>query len=331
VALFDLYKRRINYLRISVTDRCNLRCLYCVSEKGIKTLPHDEILSFEEILRVAGFAVRQGVSKIRITGGEPLIRRGVVDLIASLHRIPGLVDISLTTNGTLLKRCARPLFDAGIRRINISLDTLDANRFRQITRGGEIADVWAGIQACEAVGFDPIKLNVVALKGVNDQEIPDFIRLSIERPYHVRFIEFMPIGAGPYNQRHFMPTREIMDRVRASAHISPLSSHAYEGPAVRYGIDGGEGTVGFISPVSSHFCESCNRLRLTADGRLRSCLFSDQEINLKKVLRSGNGASSVDHGLVALFRRAVDSKPKGHSLHAEKNLQLFRTMSRIGG
>ncbi len=329
MALFDLYKRRINYLRLSVIDRCNLRCVYCMSEEGVKALPHQEILTYEEIIQVAQFAIRNGITKIRITGGEPLIRRGVVDLIERLHHIPGLVDISLTTNGTLLKDYAHRLYKAGVRRINISLDTLNPKRFHEITRRGAIEDVWAGIEAAESVGFDPIKLNVVLLKGVNDHEIPDFVRLAVEKPYHVRFIEFMPTGEGPYKKDRYLPTREIIERVGKYAEISPLPPHINEGPAKRYMIEGGRGSVGFISPVSSHFCGSCNRLRLTADGRLRSCLFSDREINLKPALRSGR--KEINKALKLLFQQALRSKPAGHNINSQKVPRLNRTMSGIGG
>lgn len=312
-------------------DRCNLRCLYCMPEQGVDVLPHDEILTYEEIIRVAEYAVCNGITKIRITGGEPLIRRGVVGMIERLYRIPGLVDISLTTNGTLLKDYARALFDAGVRRVNISLDTLDPAMFRRITRQGYIEDVWAGIHTAEALGFAPIKLNMVVLKGVNDHEIPAFVRLAHEKPYHIRFIEFMPTGAGPYQMDHYMPTHETIARVAECAGISPLPPHVNDGPAKRYRILGGRGSVGFISPMSSHFCDACNRLRLTADGRLRSCLFSDREIHLKPVLRNGGSDKAVDEGLRLLFHEALQYKPAGHKINFNKIPHLDRTMSGIGG
>jgi len=331
MALFDLHKRRINYLRISVTDRCNLRCLYCVPDRKGPYLPHREILRYEEILRVATFAVREGITKIRITGGEPLVRREVVDLISRLHRIPGLVEISLTTNGILLKEFARPLYAAGVRRINISLDTLDPERFRRITRQGEIEDVFAGIAAAEAEGFQPIKLNMVVMKGVNDDEIPAFVRLARERPYHVRFIEFMPTGVRPDPQQHFLPAKQILERIRVHTEITPVAHHSYEGPAVRYRIEGGRGGVGIISPVSNHFCDSCNRLRLTSDGRLRSCLFSNREIHLKPSLRNGRSEEAVDRQLKILFQQALHAKPAGHAIRPDDTAGLSRTMSAIGG
>ncbi len=329
MALFDLYERRINYLRISVIDRCNLRCLYCMPEQGLKTLPHQEILTYEEIIRVAEYAVLNGITKIRITGGEPLIRKGIVGLIERLHRIPGLVDISLTTNGTLLEKYAHQLFQAGVCRINISLDTLDPERFRTITRRDVMDDVWAGIRKAEATGFDPIKLNVVVLKGVNDHEIPAFVQLAKEKPYHIRFIEFMPTGAGPYQKEHFIPTAKIIERVRKVAGISSLPPHINDGPAKRYKLEGGKGSIGFISPVSSHFCDTCNRLRLTADGKLRSCLFSDQEINLKPILRSGS--RDIEADLKQQFQQALSTKPAGHKINSDKIPPLGRTMSGIGG
>jgi len=331
MALFDLHKRRINYLRISVTDRCNLRCLYCVPDRNGPYLPQKEILCYEEILRVVTFAVREGITKVRVTGGEPLIRRGVVDLIDRLHRIPGLVEIGLTTNGILLKEFARPLYAAGVRRINISLDTLDPERFRRITRQGEIEDVFAGIAAAEAEGFQPIKLNMVVMKGVNDDEIPAFVHLAREYPYHVRFIEFMPTGTGSDPRQQFLPAARILERVRAHAEITPLEPHRYEGPAVRYRIEGGKGGLGIISPVSNHFCDSCNRLRLTSDGRLRSCLFSDREIHLKPALRNGRSGEVVDRQLKILFQQALHAKPAGHRIGPDSPARLSRTMAGIGG
>ncbi|MDX1763946.1 MAG: radical SAM protein, partial [bacterium] len=244
---------------------------------------------------------------------------------------PGLADISLTTNGMLLEAYARPLYEAGIRRINISLDTQDPRLFREITRGGDMDRFWSGVEACRRLGFEPIKLNMVVLKGVNDGEIADFVALAMAKPYHVRFIEFMPFGAGPYGWEHFVPTRTTMEQVSKCADIKPLASRPYEGPAVRYEVEGAKGTIGFISPVSSHFCHTCNRLRLTADGRLRSCLFSDREINLKAVLRGGDGDAGIERGLTKLFREAVDAKPRAHNLHPGHNCRLCRTMSRIGG
>lgn len=329
MALFDLYDRRINYLRISVIDRCNLRCLYCMPEEGVKTLPRQEILTDEEILRVAEYAVHQGISKIRITGGEPLIRKDLVGLVERIHKIPGLADISLTTNGVFLKDLAHDLYQAGIRRVNISLDTLNPDRFHRITRTGSIENVWAGIHAAEAEGFNPIKLNIVVLRGVNDHEVPDFVRMALENPYHVRFIEFMPTGAGPYDKDRTIPTSEIIEQVSKFARITPLPPHVNDGPAKRYELEGGSGSVGFISPVSSHFCGTCNRLRLTADGRLRSCLFSDQEVDLKPLLRSGE--TKMDHGLRILFEQALSTKPAGHSIHFQKHPFCMRTMSGIGG
>ncbi|NOY52574.1 MAG: GTP 3',8-cyclase MoaA [Deltaproteobacteria bacterium] len=331
MALFDLHKRRINYLRISVTDRCNLRCLYCVPDRERSFLSREEILRYEEILRVASFAVREGITKIRITGGEPLIRRGVVDLIARLHRIPGLVEISLTTNGIRLKDLARPLYLAGVRRINISLDTLNPKRFRRITRQGAIDEVFAGIAAAEAEGFFPIKLNMVVMKGVNDHEIPEFVRLARESPYHIRFVELMPMGLCPVPRHSFLPATEILDAVRSHADISPVPPHPYEGPAVRYRIQGGKGEIGIISPLSNHFCGSCNRLRLTADGHLRSCLFSDREIHLKPALRNGRDNAAIEKQLKILFQQALHAKPAGHMIRSDDSAGLARTMTAIGG
>ncbi len=329
MALFDLHQRRINYLRISVIDRCNLRCLYCMPRNGISTLPREEILRFEEILKVAAFAVREGITKIRITGGEPLLRRGVVKLIGALGRIPGLADVSLTTNGTFLKEFARPLYAAGVRRINVSLDTLQATRYADVTGGGTLDALWKGIAAAEDAGFSPIKINMVVLRGINDDEIPAFVRLAETRGLEVRFIEFMAGGAGPLRRTHYLPTEAILKEVSRHADLIPVSPEPYAGPAVRYRLAGGVGTLGFISPVSRHFCDVCNRLRLTADGRLRACLFSDREIQLKPALRSPDGGG--DAALAALFRTALDSKPAGHGGRPGTPPCLSRPMSGIGG
>ena len=246
MALFDLHHRRINYLRVSVTDRCNHHCLYCRPGASPRLLPHDQILSYEEIHRVAALAVALGIRKIRLTGGEPLLRRDLVGLVRRLRSIPDLAEISLTTNGRLLAPVAAELYEAGIRRVNVSLDTLDAAAFRKITGGGSLDEVWRGIARAHEVGFDPIKLNVVVLRGVNDHEIPRFLRLVRDGPYHVRFIEFMPLGAGPYRGEHLIPTRKLIERVRAFVPIEPVPRHVNDGPATRYRVHGARGSIGFI-------------------------------------------------------------------------------------
>ena len=288
--MLDPYERNINYLRVSVTDRCNLRCTYCMPKEGLSQIGHDDILRYEEIRRIIRIATTMGIHKVRITGGEPLVRRGVVEFVDSLRQLPDLTEISLTTNGILLAGCAEDLFQAGIRRINISLDSLDAEKYVRITRGGDIRAVLAGIRRVREIGFSPIKINIVAIKGINDDEVLDFARLTIENPFQVRFIELMPLGhAGIENDGRFLSNAIVRERIETLGPLVPVSEpkDGSGGPARLYRLTGGAGEIGFISPVSRHFCGSCNRLRLTADGHLRACLLSDSETDLKTPLRAG--------------------------------------------
>ena len=309
--LIDNYHRHISYLRISLTDRCNLRCIYCMPPEGISLLDHREVLTLEEIERIASAAARMGISRIRITGGEPLVRKGVIELAGDLLKLPGIEDVSLTTNGILLTEHAAALRRAGMRRINISLDTLDAEKYKRITRGGDIQRVLDGISAARREGFSPIKINVVAMRGINDDEIEDFARLTIERPVHIRFIEFMPIDvATDWDENSFISsseTREIISRIGT---LQPVERCGKSGPAEMYRLEGAAGQLGFISPLSNHFCDTCNRMRLTADGKLRTCLFSDHEIDLKTFLRSGVSDQSLEQAIA----EAIKSKPKGHTI-----------------
>lgn len=326
--LIDTYNRHINYLRISVTDRCNLRCTYCMPKEGVSLIGHDDILSYEEIIRIARVAAQRGVSKIRITGGEPLVRKGIVDFIAELHEIPGISDLSITTNGILLDSAAPFLRKAGLRRINISLDSLDAEKYKQITRGGDLQSVLAGIHKAREEGFNPIKINVVAMRGVNDNEILAFAKLTLDRPLHIRFIEFMPVGTkNGWDKSIFISSSEMQEQIRQLGELLPSTSHAQNGPAKMFQLDGAEGKLGFITALSSHFCESCNRLRLTADGKLRTCLFSDNEIDLKTPLREG--CSNTD--LQNIINQAILSKPKQHKFAEPSFKKCFRGMSAIGG
>jgi cyclic pyranopterin phosphate synthase len=327
--LFDPFNRRLNYLRLSLTDRCNLRCLYCMPEEGVPKLAHEDILSYEELLRLARLSVALGIEKIRLTGGEPLTRKGAIPFMAELARIPGIKDISLTTNGILLAEKARALWEAGIRRINISLDSLNPAVYARITRHDLFHKVWEGIQAVEALGFHPIKINVVALKGLNENEILAFGRLSEEKPYHIRFIEFMPVGSAVGCQSdRFLPADEILARLRTLGPLEPINGHGLDGPAQRWAYSGARGEVGLISPISHHFCPSCNRLRLTSDGKLRTCIFSDNETDLRQALRQGAG----DDQLEMIIREAIASKPKEHPLLSPVAPQRCRRqMSAIGG
>lgn len=329
--LQDRHDRYIDYLRISVTDRCNMSCIYCKPRSGLKVLPHEDILRYDEILRLAKVVVPLGITHLRITGGEPLIRRGLVDFIAGLSRIPGIEDISLTTNGVLLEDMAADLKRSGVSRLNISLDTLRPQRFREITGRDEWDRVWRGILKAEELGFDPIKINMVPIKGVNDDEIADFARLTMEMRIHVRFIEFMPIGA---RDRWSMDTCVTSGRAREiiESEIGPLSCVSRAegaGPSDNYRAQGAKGVIGFISPITKHFCSSCRRLRLTPDGKIRPCLLSDTEIDIKLPMRGG----CDDREIERLLRLALEIKPERHYIgRGEVPTGCYqRTVSAIGG
>jgi len=325
--LLDKHHRIINYLRLSVTDRCNLRCVYCMPDEGMTFIPHREILTYEEMLHLVELCVANGIRKIRLTGGEPLVRRGIISFIDRLNRIEILKEITLTTNGVLLKEFARDLRKYGICRINVSMDTLKAEKFNTITRRPFFEKVWEGIEEAESVGMAPIKLNVVAMKGFNDDEILDFARLTYRKPYHVRFIEMMPIGAADARMKGFISSREILDRIATLGPVRRVESESMAGPAETYILEGARGKIGLIGALSHHFCETCNRLRLTADGQLRGCLFSDQETDLKAPLREGRG----DRYLSELIRDTMLNKPRGHSLDLNNPRKCVRPMNRIGG
>jgi len=341
--MLDGYGRHIDYLRISITDRCNLRCVYCMPADGVPALPQDDILSFEEIERFVRAAASEGISKLRLTGGEPLVRTGVVEHARRLMEIDGIEAVAMTTNGILLPRYARDLVDAGVTRVNISLDSLDPDIFRQITRGGDLAKVMAGIEAAFEAGMDPVKLNVVVVRRL-EQDVVGFAKLTMNMPIHVRFIEYMPVGDreagdGPcgadsgagWTEADHVPSDELLARLTEegrSAGLGELTPVVRSqgpsgwGPASYYTFPGALGTIGMISPLSHHFCGECNRLRLTADGRLRMCLFSDEELDARTVLRSGS-----DEDVRALVRDALMRKPEGH----EQRRGTTRRMSQIGG
>ncbi|MDD5169442.1 MAG: GTP 3',8-cyclase MoaA [Syntrophales bacterium] len=330
--MIDQYNRDINYLRVSVTDRCNLRCKYCMPKEGLSQIGHNDILRYEEMLRVIRCCVRLGISKVRITGGEPLVRRGIVDFIARLKSVPGLTDISLTTNGILLKQYAADLFAAGMNRINISLDSLNAEKYAVITRGGDLHTVLSGIREADRVGFAPIKINTVAIKGFNDDEILAFARHTLDKPYQIRFIELMPLGnVGSDNNDNYLSNKMVMDVISRAYPLEEVNGekNKVDGPARLYRIAGGRGIIGFISPVSQHFCRTCNRLRLTADGHLRACLLLDEEVDLKKPLR--NGCS--DNELEDLIRQAITKKPWGHTMIKDQRhlRKCVKEMATIGG
>ena len=329
--LTDMFSRTISYLRLSLTDRCNLRCMYCMpdGDEGLRLLKHEDLLSYEELLRIVELVVDMGMNKIRLTGGEPLVRKGVMDFIATLSRIEGLDEIRLTTNGVLLKEKAAGLYAAGIRKLNISLDTLRPDRFIKITGVDKFAQVWQGIETAVKLGFD-VKLNVVAMKGVNDDEFVDFARLALEKPYQVRFIEFMPVGSdSTWDKASYISSSELQERISSMGNLEALPGRRMDGPARVFlltAADGAQGKVGFISPISHHFCDTCNRLRLTSAGRLRACLLHDLEADLKALLRGG----ATDDEIRGLIRQTILDKPKGHTL-AENQDNCSGQMSRIGG
>ena len=328
--LIDPHNRPINYLRISITDRCNLRCRYCMPKEGISKFGHSEILSYEEILRLAELAVQKGITKIRITGGEPLVRKDAVQLIQRLSSLPGVQDLSMTTNGILLEEYASPLWQAGLKRINISMDSLDPEKYRAITRGGELSRVWAGVDACQRAGLSPIKINVVAIAGFNDQEIPEFAHLTRENPFQVRFIEYMPVGpSSDWKLEDSLPAQEIKRRIQEQEPLVPLNHdrRSYDGPARLFKFSGAAGAIGFISPMSDHFCEFCNRLRLTADGKLKTCLFTDTEMDIKSSLRSG----CSDEALSKMLDEAISQKPLRQGFTGGTMKRCHRPMVKIGG
>ena len=326
--LFDPYKRRINYLRISVTDRCNLRCRYCMPEEGIPLISHQEVLTYEEILRIVRIFAAEGISKIRVTGGEPLVRKGIVDFIARLSQIEQIRDLSLTTNGILLRELARPLKEAGLKRVNISLDSLRSERFSQITRKGDFERVWAGIEEAMLAGLSPIKINMVAIKGVNDDEIESFARLTLRLPLTVRYIEYMPSGNGEaWKETDLITIPQIKRRLEGLGPLVPISPDRMDGPAKRFRLNGALGEIGLIGAVSSHFCSDCNRLRLTPDGKIRTCLFSDEEIDIKDLLRKGGSDADLKERLLIALR----AKPERHHIDSHQFKKCQRNMSAIGG
>ncbi len=319
--LCDSFQRGISYLRISVTDRCNLRCVYCMPPEGIPLVSHGDILSFEEILLVVRASVEMGIDKIRITGGEPLARKGIADLIHMISPVKGVKDISMTTNGTMLARYAEDLVHAGLHRINISLDTLKYDRFKQITRTGELQDTLKGIEAARKAGLNPVKINMVPMQGVNDDEIVDFARMTIEPGWHVRFIELMPLN----RTSDFVPSHVLRKKIEALGKLEPFHGITGNGAARYFRLPGAKGTIGFISPVSEPFCKDCNRLRLSSTGMLFPCLFSDNGVDIKTAIRNNAGLEEVKQ----LITAAIAAKPQNHSFVAGASEKT--KMSRIGG
>jgi GTP 3',8-cyclase len=323
--IYDSWHRQINYLRVSITDFCNLNCVYC-SEKPVPRLPMSDILSYEEISRIIAIAAPLGINKVRFTGGEPLLRPQFSNLVRMTAQIPGIDDIAATTNGTLLKKLAAELKEAGLHRVNVSLDTLRPERFKEITRIGAFDEVIAGIAEAKRVGLNPVKVNMVVMRGRNDDEIVDFARKTITEGWNVRYIEDMPFGNEANSAAKVVSAHEIQERIQVLGRLEPYKPKKGNGPARYLRFVGSAGTVGFISPLTEHFCQTCNRLRLTADGHLRPCLLDDDEIDIKSAMR--NGASDDD--VRDIIKQAVHGKRERHHLN-EGQRAPEKPMRQIGG
>lgn len=323
--MHDALGRTINYLRLSVTDRCNLRCHYCMPAEGIEQLGHTDILSFEELLRIVTAASQIGIRKVRITGGEPLVRRGVIGLIGDIAQVPGIDQVTLTTNGLLLNGQVQALWDAGIRRLNVSLDSLQAQTFAKISRGGDLQKVLSGLEEAENAGMK-IKLNMVVMRGVNDQEIVPFAALSQQKPWSVRYIEYMPVIREETWQEKIVTGSEILQRLQEVFTLEEISRTPYCGPARPYRIENAPGTVGIITPMSDHFCGSCNRIRVTSTGFAKSCLLGEGGIDLKSALQQSDPAA-----LQEALQQVISDKPSEHQLNSDPDGSTPFSMSKIGG
>ncbi len=326
--LIDTYGRIANNIRISVTDRCNFRCTYCMPEEGMQWLRKDALLTFEEIARVATIIVSLGVNKIRLTGGEPLMRKDLHILVRMLKSVNGIRDIALTTNGYFLKEQAAALVEAGLNRINVSLDSLDPRVFAELARRDYFAKTWEGIEEADRLGLSPIKLNVVLMRGINDGEILRFADLARSRSFVIRFIEFMPIGKDDgWSPEKVVPTREVLEIIKASHPLRPLPLRDGKSAADRFVFDDGKGEIGFISSVSQPFCADCNRVRITSEGKFRTCLFSHVETDIRALLRGG----ATDGEIADALTNAVWHKEEGHLINQPGFVRPQRTMSQIGG
>ena len=326
----DPFGRAVTYLRISLTDRCNLRCVYCMPKNGMQWQPHADQLSVDEIVRVVETAAQGGVKRVRLTGGEPLVHPHIVEIVRRIASIPNIEEVSLTTNAMLLERLAQPLADVGLTRVNISLDSLDADKFRRITRGGDLTRVWKGIAAAEHAHLTPLKLNTVIVRGLNADELSALARLTLEHAWHIRFIEIMPIGNAqnwgegfPAPSERYVSVQEMRAQL-STFNLQPSTPPQGNGPARTFCIPNALGTIGFISPLGEHFCRNCNRLRLTSDGRLRSCLVIPAEVSLRDAVRNGKP-------LEDFFQQAIANKPEHHDLLVAVPANSQRGMSQIGG
>ena len=325
--LIDSFQRPVNYLRISVTDRCNLNCRYC-SPFTAEHLDRDNLLTLEEIFRIALVGTRIGINKIRLTGGEPLVRKGIVEFIERLCANDTLQDLALTTNGTLLTKMGNRLKQAGLKRVNISLDTLKREKFHQITRADMFHQVWDGIMTAAELAFNPVKINTVMMKGVNDDEIEDIAALSLKYPFHIRFIEYMPIGTDPTSAEcYFFSIEDIKKRLNRMGNLIEIAPTKIDGPARRYRFEGAPGEIGLIGSMSAHFCSTCNRIRLTAAGQLRPCLLAEDHVDVIKALRNG----ADDQKIEDLFYQALSAKKRRHQLTFSNDRVIPTKMVSIGG
>ena len=326
MAFRDTFGRKVNYMRLSVTDRCNLRCSYCMPADGLPKLDHRDILSYEHLLKIAQSAVFLGIEKIRITGGEPLVRKGIVGFLRRVSKLPGLRELALTTNGILLEAMAQDLRDAGVSRLNISLDSLVPATFAHLTRCGDVHRVLKGIETAERVGL-PIKINMVVMRGVNDAEIEDFAALTLEKPWSVRFIEYMPAVPNEKTPSLAVSGAEILERIARRHPFDPVSRDHLAGPARNFRIRGAAGSFGVITAMSNHFCGDCNRIRVTSTGTARSCLFSNHQIDLKPVLRNGQPGD-----LGRALRACIEGKGEKHSVSWQAPAELTDfAMVAVGG
>ncbi len=322
--LIDSHQRKINYLRLSITDRCNLRCRYCMPAEGVPACKHDEVLRYETLLRVARVAASLGIEKIRVTGGEPLVRKGVIGFLEQLNNIQGISEVAITTNGILLQGMAEQIKNAGVKRINMSLDSLQSETYRSMTRGGDLQQALAGLEKAEQAGLQ-IKLNMVVMRGINDHELDDFAALSIERPWSVRFIEYMPVIQEEAWRSNVISGAEIVSRLRNTFDLEEISRSPLCGPAKPYRIRNALGAIGVITPMSDHFCGSCNRLRITSRGHAKSCLLSEEETDLRPFL------DKSDDELRAALLNVVTKKNLQHKFLEELDDCTAFSMARIGG
>lgn len=324
--LTDSSGRNINYLRLSVTDRCNLRCFYCMPEGGVVKESHEALLTYEELLLIAEAAVALGIEKIRITGGEPLVRNGIVAFLGRLAATPGLKHLALTTNGLMLKELASDLYNAGVQRLNVSIDSLNPIAFSRITRGGDLSRVLEGLDAAEHAGFPPPKINCVIMRGINDSEILDFVKRTVSHGNSIRFIEYMPALKEENWNRYCLSGEEVLERIAASYTLEQMDKGPYSGPSQDFRIAGAKGSIGIITAVSGHFCSACNRIRVTSSGEAKGCLFSDAKKSLMPWLRPPDRK-----GLTKILKEIVSTKPERHEISNAGYAHTNFAMSQIGG